>query len=540
VQVIVKAVLNYLWTRSLPSTLAGIPLGLVLCAIPPSASYAQDAAIVVTQFGPVLGASAGGMTRYLGIPYAAPPVGDLRWQPPKPPAHWTSSRDATRFGDTCPQTTAVGGEFGAPSATEDCLYLNVFVPAHSAPGMKHSVMVWIPGGGFFSGAGNDYDPTSLVTNGGVIVVSLNYRVGLLGFFVVPGGEREGNPAANYGLLDQQQALHWVRDNIAAFGGDPANVTIFGESAGAVSIYAHLASPGSSGLFQKAIVESGSISIPKQTITPLSDASKLGHGFATAMGCRGDVMACLRRLPVEQIINRQVPFLAGLVTNVPSVPTSLQAALQDGHFNHVPMIIGTNHDEMRWLAARVELRTHEPLSAEHFQAAVADFFGEIWPKVVAEYPLEAFGAPVEALAAAQTDAFFACDTWRVDHWMARSAPVYGYEFNDAAAPIYMSQPSFPYGAAHTKELQFIFPLFHGGSGAPHPLTAAENKLSLVMVRYWTNFAKRGDPNGANLRHWAKIGPSTSMILSLNVPTVSAEYGFEEDHKCSFWDDVLAPR
>ena len=315
------------------------------------------------------------------------------------------------------------------------------------------------------------------------------------------------------------------------------MTIFGESAGGISVFAHLASPGSRGLFQKAIAESGTTYDLKHIISRLPEAQASGQAFAGAMGCGADVMACLRRLPVERIIDRQMPFVVGLVTGVPSVPTSLEEAFRGGGFAHVPIIAGTNHDEWRWPAARLELQTHQRLTAEGYPAAAAAFFDALAPRVEAEYPPNRYDAPAEALAAAETDGAFACEGLRNDGWIARAAPVYDYEFNDADAPIYMPQVSFPYGAAHTKELQFIFPLFHGGSGVPHPLTQPEGRLSVAMVRYWTDFAKTGDPNGAGLPRWPRFAPGTESILSLNVPAIAVEGGFAQDHRCAFWRGVL---
>ena len=199
--------------------------------------------------------------------------------------------------------------------------------------------------------------------------------------------------------------------------------------------------------------------------------------------------------------------------------------------------GTNHDEWRWPLARTELRVGKPLTVEQYPAEVVRFFGDIGPKVVAEYAPSQFGSPSEALAAAETDAYFSCGALRNDHWLAQYVPVYGYEFNDADAPMYMPSPSFPYGAAHTKELQFIFPLFHGGSGTQHPLTSSESELSRTMVHYWTDFARNGDPNGPDLAFWPKLAPATDELQSLAVPKVSTLTSFSKDHRCAFWGAVL---
>ena len=517
-----------------------------LCAwgalLAPGGSKADG--VVTIDSGPVQGVGAGPVTRFLGIPYAAPPTRDLRWKAPQAPTSWRTSLNASAFGSRCPQTAAVG-EFSAPSSNEDCLFLNVFVPSTAAPARKRPVMVWIPGGGFFAGGSNDYDPTSLVSDGDVVFVSFNYRVGVLGFFAQPDIDAGGQPVADYGFLDQQFALRWVRRNIAAFGGDPDNVTIFGESAGAISVYAHLVSPGSKDLFHKAIIESGFTDYsgeptanPRSVLTRLPAATALGSGFAAASGCRTDVAACLRNLPVQTIIDTQMPFISGLIVGAPAVAKPIDEGLRDGTFHPVPVINGTNRDEWRWPIARTELRTGQPLTLARYPGELAAFFGPNAPKVAAEYRPERFGSPSEALAAAETDAYFSCGAIRNDGWLARRVPVYAYEFDDAAAPMYMPDASFPYGAAHTSELQFLFPLFHGGRGAPHPLTPAESTLSRLMVRYWSNFASTGDPNGQDLPLWPRLTPSSATLLRLDAPMPAPiESAFARDHRCAFWSELL---
>lgn len=494
--------------------------------------------VVKTEGGQLRGAIDGSLVKYLGVPYAAPPVGNLRWKAPQAPARWQAVRDASVFGNRCAQTTVVG-EFGAPSASEDCLYLNVFVPIRPRSGKKLAVMFWIPGGGLFAGGSNEYNARGLVDDGNVIVVTMNYRIGLLGFFAHPEIDANDKHAlVNYGLLDQQFALQWIRRNIASFGGDSGNVTIFGESAGAVSEYGHLVSPASAGLFHKAILQSGLTFIAKPNlVVPLSDAVVLGERFASAMGCKDNAATCLRSLPVERIIGQQMPFLTGLVTGGAVVPEPLETALRAGRFNHVPVINGTNHDEWRWPVARTELRTGRPLQPDQYRPALLDFFGTIGSKVEAQYPLTKFKSPSEALAASQTDAYFACSALKSNESIARYMPVYGYEFNYADAPMYMPKASFPYGAAHTVELQFIFPQFRGGSGTAHELSTSEKELGTTMRRYWTNFANSGNPNSAGLPAWPKFTRETSLVMSMNLPKSASIDNFRSDHQCDFWDRTL---
>ena len=276
-------------------------LGLLLAA----AAIAAEPTVKTAE-GPVQGFVRNGVSTFLGIPYAAPPAGEQRWQPPQPAAAWTQTLNATKFANTCPQITELGVFAGPVSLTEDCLYLNVFTPP-AARGKKLPVLVWIHGGGLFDGESNDYDATSLVKGGPAgptVVVTINYRLGLLGYFAHPALDGEGHDFGNYGLMDQQAALHWVQRNIAAFGGDPGNVTVGGQSAGSVSAAALVISPASAGLFHRAIFESG----PLLTVAPRELAEQRGSKFAAAAGCgeevNGAAAACLRKLSVSKILSLQ--------------------------------------------------------------------------------------------------------------------------------------------------------------------------------------------------------------------------------------------
>src|SRR5882724_470089 len=253
-----------------------------------------QAAPVVTAEGPVEGFAKNGVTQFLGIPYAKPPVGALRWMPPQPVAKWTGVRRAYKFGPTCAQVTTLGPFAGPPNSNEDCLYLNVFTKDTKA---KLPVLVWIHGGGYFDGASNDYDPTKLVTRGKLVVVTLNYRLNLFGFMAHPALDGEGHAFGNYGIMDMQAALKWVQRNIAGFGGDPNNVTLGGQSAGAGASAANVFSPGAKGLFHRAIFQSGGYT----PFVPKSVAEEKGKKFAAAAGCTsGDVAKCLRALTAAKI------------------------------------------------------------------------------------------------------------------------------------------------------------------------------------------------------------------------------------------------
>ena len=516
-------------------------LGLAGAIVAGSFGAGAAQPVVTTADGAITGTTTdSGVDAFLGIPYAAPPVGPLRWKPPQAPAAWSAPRDASAFGNACPQSTVIGA-FAGPSSTEDCLYLNVFVPPGStARGGRRPVMVWIPGGGFYAGESNDYDPAALVKTGDAVVVTINYRIGVLGFFAHPALDKEAHALGDYGLMDQQFALAWVQRNIARFGGDPHDVTIFGESAGGISVLAHLASPGSAHLFARAIVESGGTVALKPTLTPLAAAEQTGTRFATAAGCTNNDLACLRALPVAQILAVQQPLLQGLIGDTATLPGTFRDAFESGKFNRVPLLIGNNRDEWRWPIARTEINSGKQLTADQYPAALAAFYGvQNALRVQVEYPIAGYHSPSEALGAAETDSYMACSSWKLDNWLSAYIPVYAYQFNDRNAPMYMVPVSFPYGAAYTIELQFVFPGFHGGpAGAKHPLNAAETALAAQMAGYWTSFARTGDPNGGALAAWPKYAPSTDAELSLQTGGPVPFGTFVPQHHCAFWDTISA--
>ena len=363
---------------------------------------------VHTAQGDVVGRFDGLIAEFLGIPYAAPPVGDLRLAPPQPHAAWSAPLDATKYGSPCPQTARLN----SPSSDEDCLFLNVFAPAFLQ--RNRPVMVFIHGGSFNSGNGGttaggpDYNGVDIATQSGVVVVTINYRLSILGFLANTGLDADnGRPSGNYGIQDQQQALRWVRENIAAFGGDPANVTIFGESAGGISVVYHLVSPDSAGLFDRAIIESSD----DGASVPLALAETIYAPIITALGCdpANGTVACLRALPVSKILAvEQAGLGAGPILDgrtVPALPTTL---FQAGQFNRVPEIAGTNGNEGTYFIAVATNAAHPgtPLSAAEVNATVAADFPAGAARILAAYPLANYSTPAQALAAIATDSFFA--------------------------------------------------------------------------------------------------------------------------------------
>jgi para-nitrobenzyl esterase len=485
-----------------------------------------------TANGAVRGLASGAVDEFLGIPYAAPPVGALRWQPPHPAASWPGVREATQFAPHCPQSAS---PFGQASTSENCLFLNVFTPSHRAPGSHSPVMVWIHGGALVTGESDDYNPAKLVADG-VTVVTINYRLGALGFLADPALADAKGQSGDYGLEDQQAALRWVQRNIASFGGDPRNVTLFGESAGGLSTLSQVASPQARGLFQKAVVESGSYNL---TQAPLSSAEAAGEAFATKAGCASQTAACLRSLPVSTILASE--DAAGYTPNINSevLPQSLGTAFAAGKFNRVPIVNGTNRDEWRLFVATSELEGN-PVTAANYQGMISSTLGvpaAAAAVIATEYPLSAFASPSLALGAVGTDAIFACPALTIDQSVSRFVPTFAYEFNDENAPENFLPPvSFPYGAPHASEIQYLMDL--PTAVFPGTLSAQQQRLASTMKEFWTNFAKRGLPSSAGTPSWPLFNNVTQKMQSLVPPTPQTETNFANTHNCGFWTALEA--
>ncbi len=528
------------WQARTRLAVAGLTLGALVAAAPAvsaSTSGGQAAAsargpVVGTANGAVRGLAKGAVDEFLGIPYAAPPVGALRWRPPQPAASWHGVRGATQFAPHCPQ---LAGPFGQASTSEDCLFLNVFTPSQQKPRSAHPVMVWIHGGALVSGESDDYFPAKLVADG-VTVVTINYRLGALGFLAHPALADTNGQSGDYGLMDQQAALRWVQRNIAGFGGNPHNVTIFGESAGGLSVLSQVASPQARGLFQRAIAESGSYNL---TQASLSSAEAAGQAFATSAGCASQTAACLRSLPVSTILADQ--DAAGDTPNINSevLPQTLKTAFATGNFNRVPIINGTNRDEWRLFVALSEL-AGSPVTASNYQSMISSTLGvpaAVAALIAAKYPLTAFASPSIALGAVGTDAIFACPALSIDQSVSRFVPTFGYEFNDENAPeLFLPPVSFPYGAAHASEIQYLMDL--PTAAFPGTLSAPQQQLATIMKGYWTNFAKRGFPSSPGVPSWPLFKNLTHKIQSLAPPAPKTETDFANTHNCAFWTALEA--
>ena len=443
-------------------------------------------------------------------------------------------RDATQFGPSCPQAPSPFMPPGPQS--EDCLYLNVSTPTlPSGHGSHLPVLVWIHGGGLTQDAGRDYDGSKLAANG-IVVVTINYRLGMLGFLAHPAlASRPGGPAGNYGLMDQQAALRWVRHNIERFGGNPHNVTIAGQSAGGLSVLAHLVSRGSRGLFRRAIVESGAFALTQQT---LADAEAAGEAFAATAGCPDQTAACLRQLPVANLV---VPGAAipGVVDGK-VLKESVGTALAAGRFARVPILNGVNHDEERIFVAigfpvsgGMNVPIVLPVTAQNYESNIAMAFGASRQRVAAiaaEYPLGSYPSPDAALSTLLGDANFACPALQLDRSTSGRVPTFAYQFDDDSAPHVFTPPGFlPPAATHSDELQYLFDL----PGAPFPATlnADQSALAAVMRSAWANFATSGDPSSQAVP-WPSFGDS-ARVLSLVSPQPQVETDSASKHHCSFW-------
>ena len=493
------------------------------------AAAASAAAQVKVDGGLVEGITvAGGKVRaFKGIPYAAPPVGNLRWQAPQPVQPWQGVRKADTFGNRCVQARVFADMVFRDGMSEDCLYLNVWTPAKGA-GEKLPVMVWIYGGGFAAGSTSEprQDGENLAQKG-VVVVSMNYRLGVFGFLSHPELTKESGRQAsgNYGLLDQIAALQWVKRNIAAFGGDPENVTIFGESAGSFAVSALMASPLTKGLIHKAIGESGAFFPAGQGLggQPLAESEKLGEKFAADAGASS--LAELRAKPAEEILAAasKVPGLR-FAPNVDGyvLPKSVAAIYAAGEQHHIPLLAGWNADEVR---AGVVLGKEKP-NAKSFVEQTRSRFGDSADAVLKAYPHATDEEALESAAALAGDMFIGYSTWKwlEVHRQTGKAPVYRFSF-DRKIPVApdtkvngVPATSKDIGARHAGEIEYVFGQLDTVKGVTWE--PSDRKLSDAMMTYWSNFARTGDPNGAGLPAWPKYTPPDNPVLHLDETIRSA--------------------
>ncbi|OZM73204.1 hypothetical protein CFN78_10050 [Amycolatopsis antarctica] len=527
------------------AALTGVTAGLLPVvghaeAPDPGGSGGTGGTVVRTESGAVRGTENAGTRSFQGIPYAAPPVGDMRWQDPRPAARWEGERDASKPGTPCAQAP---GEVAEGSLSEDCLYLNVTSPSGTKKGPK-PVIVWVHGGGYFMGTGSNYGPQRLAEQGDAVVVTINYRLGVFGYFGHSGLKGSGT----YGLADQQAAFAWVRRNAAAFGGDPGNVTVAGQSAGAISNCAHLTSPSATGLFDKAITQSGACDLDwlanlefrgdqeAAIFEPLSTVEARGRETATGAGCpEGDdaeTIECLRGLPVEELLKSQGKFIRPAYgTRV--LPTHPADAVRRGWFHRVPVLSGQTHDESTASTAVYDQgpgeNQRQPMTEQTFDEVMTETFGKDEAKVRAEYPREAYDSAALAWSAIATDRKWTCNQLTTSRNLSRHVPVFHYEYADPQAPpLSPAPPQMPMGAQHASDLWSLFDLF----GFPAPLDPAQQQLSERMIGYWSEFAATGRPGADWPEFERKDKPPYVQSLAPGEGGVGP-VDLAAEHHCGFW-------
>jgi carboxylesterase type B len=458
--------------------------------------------VVQTEGGTVEGNVALGVENFLDIPYAAAPVGELRWSPPQPPAHWSDVRPAKEYGSYCPQLKTL--DSANRVVNEDCLDVNVQRPIGTPADAKLPVYVYIHGGGYVTGSGNKDGQDRIVRTNPMVGVTLNYRLGALGFLALPSFTGGGD----FGFEDQQAALGWVKRNIGAFGGDPENITIGGESAGGWSVCAHLVANGSRGLFNKAVIQSGACDSK-----PAAQAETEGVEFARKLGCAdpASMMSCLRERPVADLLGAQAPYY--LLTDGTS---ALSAGWTEAQYDDfVRKNFGAHADAV--------------LKLYPWPASTAD------PAAVA-YQIAAMGTDNGNLGAGAIEqGIGGCATAALAATFAKNVPVYAYEFGLRSGPGWYTIAGYQWGAGHATELTYLYPLHDGGVVASG-FTPDESKIADAMARYWGAFVIQGEPRAAGLPAWPLYTSGQGLLNFGEGGKVELmpEAAYRTEHKCDFWN------
>lgn len=502
---------------------------------------------VQTTNGPVQGVASpdAAIRAFRGIPFAAPPVGNLRWQAPQPVAPWTGTRDATAFGPRCMQAPIFSDMIFRDANSEDCLYLNVWTPAKQAA-EKLPVMVWIYGGGFQAGSASEpRQDGERLAGKGVVVVSFNYRLGVFGFLAHSEltAESKHSASGNYAFLDQVAALRWVHENIAAFGGDPGNVTIFGESAGSFSVSALMASPLTTGLIHKAIGESGAFFSAATLASPTLDVAEQ-VGRALADNVRVTSLAALRALSSDSILKAAMALKErsfGPIVDGYFLPRTAPEVFATGAQQRIPLLAGWNADEVRSSATLARAKP----TVESWTARVRGQFGAGAEAVLAAYPAATDSAAIEASAALSGDQFIGHGTWRwlEAHRSTGGQPVFRFLFarQIPIAPGQMANgtpvTARDVGARHAGEIEYVF-----GALASVPNVTWEpgdRALSEQIMSYWSNFARTGNPNGRGLPPWPRYEAATgNPVMRLDVTSRAAPDGTRARYEAL--DKASAPK
>jgi para-nitrobenzyl esterase len=502
----------------------------------------SDPLRVVTDTGVLRGAEGAGVREFKGIPFALPPIGDLRFSPPLPQTHWGGTLDATKYKSPCPQVSRYGQTDA--SENEDCLYLNITVPAAHTP-MQHGkpVIVWIHGGAYVGGSADIYPLDYFSRSGDVIIVSINYRLGAFGFMAHPAFDPAHN--GSLGLEDQREALRWIKRNIGAFGGDPHNVTIAGESAGAASVCMQLIAPHeAAGLFQKAIIQSIGCTIHLRTA---DEAANTGVKIAGIVHCAdpATALSCLREKSVHELLEAQVKVggadvrAFGLGVGSISVPRQGAEAFATGQFVKVPMINGGNRDEMG-LYVGYEIEAGATITRDNYVERLHASYGDYAAEIAKRYPLAAYTSPAIAVGRAESDFMPGgplnnCLYLETARLASRFVPVYEFEFADPEAPTVMPKPGFETGAVHSAELLYFYPHISFNSRIDGPDVPPQSQpLSRQMVAYWSQFAHTGNPSAPGLAAWPRYhSPRDVMRLE---PGHVGTFDAARAHQCRFWKSL----
>jgi len=490
-------------------------------------------AVLMTTSGPVQGDVVDGLARFRGVPYAAAPVGDLRWRAPVRVDPWTTPRDGTQYGAACMQPDHPLLPEPDQPQSEDCLFVNAWTAAHDSS-ERRPVMVWIHGGGWTTGASSNpwYDGTALAREHGVVVVSMNYRLGALGFIGHPllTAESGDHASSNFGILDQIAALEWVRENAAELGGDPSNVTIFGESAGGGSVCVLLASPLTEGLFSRAIVESAactkSMRDLRATTAQWDSAESVGEQLGAALGCEdaSDVLSCMRGASADRVIGA-LPTSMGLVdpgikfwpgTDGFVLTETPGAAIEAGRHHHVPVVVGANEDEgalFRPFFAEIDTLVEYDLFLRAQFGPYADAIRAVYP---VRWPAEV-NPTVERILG---DLTFVCAAREAVRDLARvDARTYLYHFS-WVGPI---GERYGLGAYHGSEIPYVFDHLDPADG---DYDDTDRAIAHETAGYWARFATTGDPNGDGAPEWPRYDPATDRDLRIDSP-LAAESGLRRD-------------
>ncbi|MFG2335154.1 carboxylesterase/lipase family protein [Streptomyces yangpuensis] len=500
---------------------------------------------VRTDAGPVRGVRSGPHLVFRGIPYAGAPEGRHRWAPPRPVPPWQGVRDATAPGPLCPQVPSPYARIA--STEEDCLVLNVTTPPVADRRRSAPVLVWIHGDGAVGG-GSFFDGRRLAARG-LVVVTVNYRLGVFGGLALPGLEGSGT----FGLQDQRAALEWVRRNARAFGGDPGNVTVAGVSFGASAVAGHLTSPASAGLFHRAVMASGEamLDMPAGAMGPGvpgypwyvwrtgREMEDITRAMTASLGCGDDrpegTLACLRALPVRRILD--VPYVMNAFqafgygnTTLPELPPT---ALRAGRFHRVPLLSGATRDEHRIFVGMTYDAAGRPFTAADYDRALRTAFGAAAAeRVRAAYPPGAFASPALAWAAVVTDRMWARGTQAQHDALAPHVPVFAYEFADRDAPMFLPlRGGFDFGAFHAADVPYLFE----DEAAQPRFTPAQRGLSALMAGYWAAFARTGVPREAGLPGWFAHRTDRPYTQSL-APGRTGPVDYRREHRLGFWDGL----